>query len=125
MAKNWKPASNIGSVDVYIEADDIREILNIVPPTKVVDENGEEHARSAQFVIAGPKGGELRISLPTQYWAELEADVMSGTLKPGMGVSAIGWKRLFDKEGKPVMGVDGRQRRTFYPDGQRPKFWMA
>ena len=122
---NWKPANNIGIGDVYIEADDVREILDIIPPTKMVDENGEERDRRAVIVVAGPKGGELRISLPTNYWNDIQSDVEAGLLVPGMGVDCIGWKKLFDKNGKPVLGEDGRQRTTFYPNGQRPNYYYA
>lgn len=122
--KEWKRVEGIGNNgDVYIEADDIREIKAIQPPTVAVDENGEEHPRSAVIVVEGPKGGELRISLPKQYWDDIQADVASGLLKPGMGVDCIGWKRLFDKNGKPVLDAQGRQRKTFYPNGARPNFY--
>lgn len=123
MAKNWKRVEGIGSGDVYIEANDIREIVEIVPPTTVVDENGEERPRAAVIVVKGPKGGSLRISLPKQYWDDIESDVESGSLTTGMGVDCIGWKRLFDKDGKPVLDSEGRPRKTFYPDGQRPNFY--
>lgn len=119
----WVKLNNVGQGDVYIEADDVREVLAINPPTKVVDENGEEHDRSATIVVAGPKGGELRISLPASYWRDIAADVAAGVIAVGCGVDTIGWKRLFDKDGKPVLDEQGRQKRTFFPNGQRPQFY--
>lgn len=122
--KNWKRVENIGNNgNIYIEADDIREIKDIVAPTFIVDDNGEERPRAAVIVVEGPKGGSLRISLPKQYWQDIESDVASGALKPGMGVDCIGWKRLFGEDGKPILDANGQQRRTFYPDGQRPRYY--
>ena len=120
----WKRVENIGgNGDVYIEADDIREIIEIRQPTVVYDEFGEEQHRTAVIAVKGPKGGQLNISLPKQYWKDIEADVVAGNLVPGMGVDCIGWKRLFDADGHPVMDGNGRQRTTFYPDGQRPRYY--
>ena len=124
MAKTWTRVNGIGDGDIYIERDDVREIIDIVAPTTVVDENGEPHDRKAVIAVAGPKGGRLNISLPKQYWETIEADVATGALKPGMGVDQLGWKRLFDKDGKPVLDDQGRQRKTFYPDGNKPRFYL-
>lgn len=122
--KEWKRVEGIGNNgDIYIEADDIRAIVAITPPTVVVDDNGEERKRQAVITVEGPKGGELRISLPKSYWDDIQADVASGTLKPGMGVDCIGWKRLFDKDGKPILDEQGRPRKTFYPNGVRPNYY--
>ena len=123
MAKEWKRVQGIGNGDVYLEEGDTREIIDIVPPSQVVDENGEVRERKAPFVVKGPKGGQLRISMPPQYWADIQNDVACGALHPGMGVDCLGWKALFDKDGKPVLDENGRQRKTFYPNGQRPVFY--
>lgn len=121
--KKWTPVNGIGNPDIYIEEGDTREIVDILEPRTEPDENGEPRERKACIVVKGPKGGTLRISLPDNYWRDIEADFLGGRLTPGMGVDRIGWKRMFDQDGKPILDENGLQRKTFFPNGQRPMYY--
>ena len=89
---------NIGG-NLFIEAGDIRKILEIVPPVDSVDsETGEVVHHCASFKLEGPKGGSFSLRLPDYYWEDIVADVESGNLVPGDGLDAGGWiNRMFTR----------------------------
>lgn len=60
--------------EVYIESDDVREIIDILEPT--VDSEG--NPVKAKLVVLGPKGGSLRISLPDWFWERNSSDIEVG-----------------------------------------------
>lgn len=82
---------NIGG-NLFIDAGDVREIKEIIPPVDAVDEEtGEIVHHCAYFKLAGPKGGSFNFRLPDYYWEDIKADVEDGNLVPGDGLDAGGW----------------------------------
>lgn len=65
--------------DTYIEGDEPREILDIVPPTE---------DNKAYLVIKGPKGGSFRLYLPEHFWIDAGDDII-----PGDGINNGGWRK--------------------------------
>lgn len=91
MAKSkWAP-KHIGG-NLFIEAGDVREILAIIPPSDILnEETGELVHHCASFTLAGPKGGSFSFRLPDYYWLDIANDVEAGNLVVGDGIDAGGW----------------------------------
>lgn len=110
----WVLKENVGTPNIYIDENDVREIVEVIPPREEPNRDGELVMRKARIAIKGPKGGRLEIRLPEFYWLEIQPEVQAGAIKPGMGVDRIGWLMVTTPNGDRVS--------QFSPNG-RPRYY--